>query len=118
LRLASSSTDHANSVMGRAVSLVERAIALSDLALGRVKKHGSWHQAGPARLLIAERGDLMIAHRIPFQERLPVSAEVNMELSRSPSMCGTKKRAFFSSNGMMTAQPMSCRIGPAIGNMN
>ena len=58
------------------MSLVERAIALSDLALGLVKKHGSWHQAGPARLLIAEQGDLMIAHRTPFQKRLPVSAEV------------------------------------------
>jgi hypothetical protein len=57
-------------------SLVERAIVLRDLALALVKKQGSWHQAGPARLLIAEQGDLMIAHRAPFQKVPPVSASV------------------------------------------
>jgi hypothetical protein len=56
-------------------SLVERATALRDLALGLVKKQGSWYQAGPASLLIAEQGDLMIAHRTPFKVP-PVSASV------------------------------------------
>ena len=70
--------DHANSVKGQAVSLVERAIALQVIwHLTSLKKHGSWHQAGPARLLIAKPGRLMITPtRTPFQERLPVSAEV------------------------------------------
>ena len=58
------------------MSLVERATALRDLALGLVKMQGSWHEAGPARLLIAEQGDLMIAHRTPFQKLRPASAEV------------------------------------------
>jgi hypothetical protein len=57
-------------------SLVERAVALRDLALLLVKKQGSWHQAGPARLLMAEEGDLMIAYRSPFQKVPPVSASV------------------------------------------
>ena len=100
------------------MSLVERATVLRDLALGLVKIQGSWHEAGPARLLIAEQGDLMIAHRTPFQKFGRHRRKSNMEPSRSPSTCGTKKRAFFLSNGMMMAQPMSCRTGPAIGNMN
>jgi hypothetical protein len=37
------------------------------------RSQGSWHEAGP-RLLIAEQGDLMIAHRTPFQKLRPASA--------------------------------------------
>ena len=100
------------------MSLVERATVLRDLALGLVKIQGSWHEAGPARLLIAEQGDLMIAHRTPFQKLRPASAEVKYGAKPFAIDVWHKQRAFFLSNGMMMAQPMSCRTGPAIGNMN